>query len=231
MNTQFISRQYKGQSLLTFPSNYVIIDIETTGFNSKSDEIIEIGAVKVTNNKISSIFQSLVQARNPISNYISNLTGINNAMLAETNPITVVLDSFLSFIGDHVLVGHNINRDVDFLYDQCELHLNQYFKNDYIDIKALFRKQQQATENYRITTLCEKCALQNTHTHRALSDCLAINDLYQSLKTHPSFINCVEDLDNLILASEFKKSHSPYHKQCQKQQKKHEPAPPILMAP
>ncbi|AFA48562.1 3'-5' exonuclease [Acetobacterium woodii] len=231
MNTQFISRQYKGQSLLTFPSDYVIIDIETTGFNSKSDEIIEIGAVKVTNNKISSIFQSLAQPRNPISNYISNLTGISNDMLAKTNPITMVLDSFLSFVGDHVLIGHNINTDVNFLYDQCEIHLHQYFKNDYIDIKALFREQQQAAENYRITTLCEKCALQNTHAHRALSDCLAVNNLYQSLKTHAGIINCVEDLDNLILVSEFKNNHSPYHKQCQKQQKKQETDTPIFMAP
>ncbi|MBI4856760.1 MAG: 3'-5' exonuclease [Acetobacterium woodii] len=206
-------REHKGTSLLIFPDNYVVVDIETTGFNPKVDEIIEIGAVKVSGNKITSIYQSLVRPKNPINPYISNLTGITNEMVVEANPIEVVLESFLAFIGSTILVGHNVNFDINFLYDHCEAHLHHYLKNDFIDLKELFREKQRSGDTFKTT--CEKCAIQNTNAHRALSDCLATNNLYQSLKLHNGSIACVEELDTLTLASEFKTKHSPYKKQCQ----------------
>lgn len=218
MNNQASFREYKGKSLTEFPDDYVIIDIETTGFNSKNSEIIEIGAVKVCNNKITSIFQSLVRPKNPINQYISNLTGITNGMLANANPVGAVLDSFIAFVGDTVLIGHNVNFDVNFLYDHCEAHLHYYLKNDFIDIRELFKKQQSSMENYNLASLCEKCAIQNTNAHRALSDCLAANNLYQSLRLHKGPISCVEELDTLNLATEFNMKHSPYKKKCQIQE-------------
>lgn len=214
------SREHKGTSLLIFPDNYVVVDIETTGFNPKVDEIIEIGAVKVCDNKITSIFQSLVRPRNPINPYIANLTGITNDMVVEANPIGVVLESFLAFIGHGVLVGHNVNADINFLYDHCEAQLQHYLRNDFIDLKELFRAKQGSGSGYQTT--CEKCAIQNTNAHRALSDCLATNNLYQSLKYHDGTIACVEELDTLTLASEFKTKHSPYKKQCQLKKADHQ---------
>ena len=208
-------REHKGTNLLIFPDNYVIIDIETTGFNPKIDEIIEIGAVKVCNNKISSVFQSLIRHKNLINAYITNLTGITNDMLIDASPIGVVLESFISFIDNSILIGHNINFDVNFLYDHSEMYIKHALKNDYIDIKTLFRIQQEPSRNQKTVTLCEKCAIQNTNAHRALSDCLATNNLYQSLKLHNGFIDCVEELNTLTLASEFKTKHSPYKKKCQ----------------
>ncbi|HEY5556364.1 3'-5' exonuclease [Acetobacterium sp.] len=211
-------REHKGKSLIEFPDNYVIIAIETTGFNPKNNEIIEIGAVKVRDNKITSIFQSLVRPMNPINPYISNLTGLSNNMLADANPIGAVLDSFVSFTGDTVIIGHNVNFDINFLYDQCEAFLLHHLSNDFIDIRELLIKQQSSVENLKLLTLCEKCAIQNTNAHRALSDCLAANNLYQSLKLHNGPIACVEELDTLNLASEFKMKHSPYKKKCQVQE-------------
>lgn len=207
-------REYKGNHLIDFPDNYVIIDIETTGFNPKINEIIEIGAVKVCDNKITSIFQSMVRPKNPVNPYISNLTGITNNMLADANPIGAVLDSFVSFIGDAILVGHNVNADVNFLYDHCEATLSHHLTNDYIDIRELFRKQQNTLLHPELTTICEKCAIQNTNAHRALSDCLAAYNLYQSLKVHTGQIACVEELATLNLAAEFNMKHSPYKKKC-----------------
>ena len=211
-------RAHKGKSLIEFPDDYVIIAIETTGFNPKNNEIIEIGAVKVRDNKITSIFQSLARPMNPINPYISSLTGISNNMLADANPIGAVLDSFVSFTGDTVIIGHNVNFDINFLYDQCETYLLHHLSNDFIDIRELFRKQQSSVENHKLLTLCEKCAIQNTNAHRALSDCLAANNLYQSLKLHNGPITCVEELDTLNLASEFEMKHSPYKKKCQIQE-------------
>ena len=218
MSTHATLREYKGNRLMEFPDDYVIIDIETTGFNPQINEIIEIGAVKVCDNKITSIFQSMVRPMNPINSYISNLTGITNNMVAESNPIETVLDSFISFIGDTVLVGHNINLDVNFLYDHCETYLSKHLTNDYIDIRELFREQQSPVLNHKLAAMCEKCAIQNTNTHRALSDCLAAYNLYHSLKLHDGPIACVEELDTLNLASEFKKKHSPYYRKCHRKE-------------
>mgnify|MGYP003594687214 CR=1 FL=1 len=78
MNKYGTLREKKGNSLLEFPDDYVIIDIETTGFSPRNCEIIEIGAVKVRDNKITSVFQMLIKPKNPISSYITNLTGITN---------------------------------------------------------------------------------------------------------------------------------------------------------
>jgi exonuclease, DNA polymerase III, epsilon subunit family len=215
MNKYGILREKKGNSLIEFPDHYVIIDIETTGFSPKNCEIIEIGAVKVRNDKITSVFQMLIKPKNPISSYITNLTGITNNMLTDANPIAEVLDAFVSFIGDNILIGHKVNSDVNFLYDHCKITIGHDLTNDFIDIIDLFRERQRSVLNHQLTSLCEKCAIQNTNAHRALSDCLVSNNLFQSLKYHDGSIACVEELDTLILASEFKHKHSPYKKKCQ----------------
>jgi len=218
MSTHETMREYKGKRLVGFPDDYVVIDIETTGFNPKLNEIIEIGAVKVRNNKITSVFQSMIKPKNPISPYVSSRTGITNHILADASPIEAVLDSFVSFISDAILISHNVDFDVNFLYDHCETYLSHHLSNNFIDLRELFRKQQSSVIDQKITNICEKCALQNTHAHRALSDCLAAYDLYQSLKSHKGPIKCVEELDTFTLASEFKKNHSPYKKKCQQKE-------------
>ncbi len=215
MNKYGTLREKKGNSLIDFPDNYVIIDIETTGFSPHNCEIIEIGAVKVRDNKIVSVFQMLCKPRNPISAYITSLTGITNNMLADAASIAEVLDAFAAFIGDHILIGHKVNADVNFLYDHCKLYINYDLTNDFIDIRELFRERQRSVLNSQLTSLCEKCAIQNTNAHRALSDCLVSNNLYQSLKFHQGSLTCVDELNTLILAREFNHKHSPYKKKCQ----------------
>lgn len=215
MNKYGTLRENKGNSLIEFPDDYVVIDIETTGFSPKNCEIIEIGAVKVHRNKINSVFQSLIRPMNPVSSYITHLTGITNNMLSDANPIGEVLESFVPFILGNILIGHKVNSDVNFLYDHCKIHLNHDLTNDFIDIRELFRERQRSVLNHQLTSLCEKCAIQNTNAHRALSDCLVTNNLYQSLKYHNGSIACVEEMDTLLLASEFNHKHSPYKKKCE----------------
>ena len=75
------AQREKGKSLLDFPSNYVLFDIETTGLDPEYDEIIEIGAIKVDNNKVMDEFHSLIKPDNEIDEFITNLTGITNEMV------------------------------------------------------------------------------------------------------------------------------------------------------
>jgi len=214
MRTNTTIRDYKGNSIIEFPDDYVIIDIETTGLSPKNNEIIEIGAVKVCNNQIASIFQSLIRPKTPINDYISNLTGITNEMVVDTCSVSEVLDSFISFAEGNILIGHNINFDINFLYDHCVVHLGHDFKNDFIDIMGLLRKKQILVKNHKLMTLCEKCAIQNTNTHRALSDCLATNNLYQYLKLQKEPIKCIGELYYINLIPEHNINHPFDQKKC-----------------
>lgn len=76
-----IDRVEKGKSIIDLLDNYIIFDIETTGLDSSYDEIIEIGAIRIENNKVVSKFQSLVKPNIEIDDYISELTGITNDMV------------------------------------------------------------------------------------------------------------------------------------------------------
>ena len=99
----------KGKSLLEFLTDYTVIDIETTGLYSEFDEILELSAVKYRNNKMIDKFTTLVRPEEEIDEYITDLTGITNEMVANAPSIEEALPKYLDFIGTDIVVGHNVN--------------------------------------------------------------------------------------------------------------------------
>ena len=132
-----LQRDKKGISTIDIINDYCVIDIETTGLDSKYDEIIEISALKVRNNKVIDQYTNLVKPKQRIfvdndekdfcvengekvkyiDEFITDLTGITNQMLQNAPNISEVLPSFNEFVKDDVLIGHNVNFDINFLYD------------------------------------------------------------------------------------------------------------------
>ena len=103
-------RVYKGESLLRLPDdNYTVIDIETTGLDPSFDEIIELAAIRVRDGVITDSFSSLVKPSHEVSDFISALTGINNDMLSDAQAIYDVLPKYIDFIGDDIIIGHNVS--------------------------------------------------------------------------------------------------------------------------
>ena len=102
----------KGQSL---KGTYVVFDLETTGFSSAKDKIIEIGAVKVENGEITDKYSTFVNPKIPIPFRITQLTSITDEMVMESPEIETILPQFLKFVGDAVLVAHNASFDVSFI--------------------------------------------------------------------------------------------------------------------
>ena len=100
---------------------FVVVDLETTGTQA-SDAITEIGAVKVRGGEIIGEFATLVQPSHEISPMITVLTGITNAMVADSPLIEAVLPAFLEFLGSCVVVAHNAPFDVGFLKRACLAH-------------------------------------------------------------------------------------------------------------
>ena len=96
-------------------TEYVVFDIETTGFSSEKCHIIEIGAVKIRNGEIVDRFSSFVNPKRPLPDKIVEITHITDDMLVDAPLIDAVLPEFLAFAGDAVVVAHNAPFDMGFL--------------------------------------------------------------------------------------------------------------------
>lgn len=134
------TRTEKGNSLIEFTDTYVVLDFETTGLDPLYDRIIEVGALRVENGRIVNQFNTLVNPGFEISAFITDLTGITNEMLSTAPMLVDVLPSLIDFIGSTVILGHNVNFDINFLYTACEQLLKQPFTNDFIDTMRLSRR-------------------------------------------------------------------------------------------
>jgi DNA polymerase-3 subunit epsilon len=178
-------REFKGNSILECLSDYVVIDLETTGLDPKFDEIIECAAVKVENGIITADFQSLIKPSFPIDGFITELTGITNEMLEVAPSIHSILPKFIEFIGDNVVVAHNANFDINFLYDACrEVLPNNAFSNNFIDTMRFSRRLFKTERHHRLIDLVERFGIATEVEHRALSDVMKTKDCYEYIKKH-----------------------------------------------
>ena len=175
-------REHKGRSLVAFLSDYVLIDLETTGLEPSYDEIIEIGAIRVENGKQAATYQTFVKPEYPIDEFITELTGITNEMVADAPSIQDVLPGFLEFIGDSILVGHNVNFDINFLYDNCEDFLNRPFSNDYIDTMRIARRLYPKMQHHRLQDMAEALKVLPSDFHRALADCDTTGQVFSIMR-------------------------------------------------
>ena len=107
----------KGQSL---EGDFIVFDIETTGFGPVKDRIIEIGAVKVSKGEVVDKFSTFINPEIPIPYEIEELTGIRDEMVMESPTIDVILPQFLEFCGNCTLVAHNASFDVSFITKKAE---------------------------------------------------------------------------------------------------------------
>ncbi|MBF0440549.1 MAG: 3'-5' exonuclease [Oligoflexales bacterium] len=98
----------------------VIFDFETTGLDSGSDRIIEIGGVKVREGRIVDQFDTLVKPPIALPLEATKITGITEEMLIGRPPAGQVMPEFLKFIDGAVLVAHNADFDMAFLVNECE---------------------------------------------------------------------------------------------------------------
>ena len=104
------------------PDHFCVIDLETTGLNPRYDSILEMSAIKYYDNKVVDKFDNFVDVDDSIPEFVQNLTGITNNDSHHGLPLDVLLDKYLAFIGANVVVGHNINFDLNFIYD-CDFKI------------------------------------------------------------------------------------------------------------
>ncbi|WP_299119228.1 DNA polymerase III subunit alpha [uncultured Eubacterium sp.] len=156
----------RGQKL---DDTYVVFDLETTGFSAKSDKIIEIGAVKVTNGKIVDRFSTFVNPERPIPFRIEKLTSINDNMVIDQPTIDEILPKFMEFCKGAIMVAHNADFDMSFIAHNCkEMGLECDFT--IVDTVAMARYLVVGLGKYKLNNVAKALGIALDHHHRAVDD-------------------------------------------------------------
>ncbi len=180
----------KGRRLKKAPDDYVVLDVETTGFSYTNDEIIEIAAIKYSQSVEVDRFSSLVKPVQPISELITDITGITNEMVAQAPVIADVLPSFLEFIGDAALLGQNITFDIGFIGTAKFALCKEWFLNDFLDTLNLSRECLPQLASHKLGIVAKALGVPYENAHRALSDCVITHEVYLKLKELPKAERC-----------------------------------------
>jgi len=181
-SNKYKSRDHKGKSLLKWVDNYVLVDIETTGLSPRTDEIIEIGAIKVVENKIVDTYDTLLRIDGYLNPFITRLTGITNEMLEEGKKQEEALKEFIEFAGNETIMGHNVNFDINFIYDKCESYLDYYLSNDFVDTMRIAKHVLPNVRNYKLGTLADYFDVDYRNAHRGLKDVEITYEVYNKMK-------------------------------------------------
>lgn len=173
----------KGKRLNQYARDYVVFDLETTGLSPETDEIIEISGLKIRKGLKAEEFTTLVNPGRHIPSAATNVNNITDEMVRNAPPLGTALEKFLDFIGDDILVGHNIHTfDNAFLYRGALRELDQTIPNDYVDTLYLARNCLPRLPRHRLTDIAEYFHIETKGAHRALNDCVMNWLCYEKLR-------------------------------------------------
>ncbi len=172
----------------------VAIDIETTGLNADRDAIIEIGAVKFKGHRVEAEWSSLINPNRHIPEFITGLTGINDAEVRNAPRLGDVIEGLQSFVGDAPLVGHNVRFDLGFLQ-----RTGLFEFNEVIDTYELSSVLMPTASRYNLGALGKQLGILLPATHRALDDAkvtmAVFNRLFEIARELPTEL--IEDIIRL----------------------------------
>lgn len=157
-------------------SSIVAIDIETTGLDEDRDAIIEIGAVRFNGKRVEDEFSTLVNPQRHIPEFITSLTGIDDAMVRHAPRLRDVAHELQAFVGDAPVIGHNIRFDLGFLQKAGLLGLNRV-----IDTYALASVLMPSASRYNLGALGQQLGILLPASHRALDDARVTHAVYERL--------------------------------------------------
>jgi DNA polymerase III epsilon subunit family exonuclease len=166
----FAVKEEVGEYLLK--NDVVVFDIETTGLEATRCEVIEIGAVKIHNGKISETFETLIKPVSEIPDEIIDLTGITPDMVVNSPSFKQVIPDFYKFCYNTTIMAYNIDFDYKFI----SVHSKKYgyeFDMKQIDVMYLARAFIPGLKNFKLSTVCKKLDVSLENAHRAVHDAMA----------------------------------------------------------
>lgn len=175
-------REGKGQSAGKYMDDYAVIDLETTDYYVGMAEIVEISAIRVRDNMVVEEFSTLVNPHCPIPERAMRINHITDEMVKDAPDLEEVIDSFIEFVGDDVVVGYNIaSFDMCLIYDVLKRLRDRRFSNNYIDVMHAAKRCLADMDNYKLETISRFYGLDTEGEHRALKDCYLVKDVYDRL--------------------------------------------------
>ncbi len=155
---------------------YVVVDVETTGGRAGGDRVTEIGAVKLSGGKVIDEWHSLINPERRIPAFITELTGIDNEMVADAPRFADIADDFAAFLGDAIFVAHNVNFDYGMIAGEYR-RLERRFRYPKLCTVASMRRHYPGFGSYALKNLCREFGIGLEHHHRALDDAKAAAEL------------------------------------------------------
>lgn len=184
-----MTERQKENTISALPFDFTVFDVETTGLKPGYDHIIEISALRYRDGAPTESFSTLVcppltesyclrDGKWGLHSYyippdITKLTGITDDMVKEMPRIEEVLPQFVQFVGEDILVGHNVKFDVSFI-----LAAGVELLNPLVDTMRIARRAFPQMAHHRLQDVAKACGVSNDKAHRALSDCRATGDSF-----------------------------------------------------
>lgn len=162
--------------------DYVVIDLEMTGLNAKTDEILEVGAVRVRDGRVTDTYSAVVHPKKKIPLKVTELTGITREMAEKGRILDEVMEEFLAFLGEDILVGQNIIFDYSFL-KQWAVNHKRSLERLAVDTLRLAREFLPKEEKKDLESLCTYFEIPRKNAHRALDDAWETQQILERLKT------------------------------------------------
>lgn len=170
-----------GESENYLTDDFICFDLETTGLSPNNDRITEIGAVRIHNGEITEVFNTFVDPQMPIPAKITELTGINDEMVAGAPLEAEAIQMFYNFCGkDTVLVAHNAEFDTSFVRMAANRH-NMGFDYAYIDSVPMCRSLLKDIKNCKLDTVAKYLKLGGFNHHRASDDAAMLAKIFLQL--------------------------------------------------
>ena len=159
-------------------SEFVSLDLETTGLSKNENEIIEISALFFKDGKVVNEFTTLVKPNQSIPKNITNITSINDLMVQDSPMINDVLDDLLNFLNNKIIVGHNVGFDIGFLEQAC-IKNNKVLNFKFLcDTLSLSRNILFNFDKFNLEFLSNEFNMSVKNAHRARFDALNTGNLF-----------------------------------------------------
>ena len=172
-------------------TSFVVVDTETTGTSASNNRIIEIGAVRIVGYEIVDEFSQLIHPGQLIPSYITRLTQITNGMVYGMPKAEEVLPVFTEFLGDSILVAHNMSFDMGFLNAELNRAGQPAIDNTSLCTLRLARRLLKGLRSKGLTSLAAFYGIEIKGRHRALGDAMA------TAKVLLRFLNLLADENNM----------------------------------
>lgn len=183
------ARKYSSVQSKTNHKPYVVLDIETDGLDEYENSIIEIGSLKIGNSEVYE-FNYLIKYEHKLPKSITALTGITQDLLDNKGePLNIVLDAFLKFVGDLDIVGYGIEFDIRFINNKLRKLGKPLLRNKRHDLMKYVKSEKLFLKNYKLQTVLREYGIDGNVPHRALPDSKLLYELSTKVNEFSKKIN------------------------------------------